>query len=192
MGLLGIKMSAPIKVGLPGFGGRMGQMIARLIQEDSSFELVAATETLNSKLIGHDISHNLGIPKTGIKISASADILGNSSDVIIDFTQPKATMEHVQIALDTNTPMAIGTTGLNKVQEKKILDAGKLIPIIYCANTSIGVTILLQQVQQIASKLEDCWDIEIIETHHNQKLDAPTGTSTRIRKSCSTRTLCII
>ena len=136
-------MFAPIKVGLPGFGGRMGQMIARLIQEDSSFELVAATETLNSKLIGYDISHNLGIPKTGIKISASADILGNSSDVIIDFTQPEATMEHVQIALETNTPMVIGTTGLNKVQEKKILDAGKLIPIIYCANTSIGVTLSL-------------------------------------------------
>ena len=76
-------MFAPIKVGLPGFGGRMGQMIARLIQEDSSFDLVAATETLNSKLIGRDISHNLGTPKTGIKISASADILGNNSDVII-------------------------------------------------------------------------------------------------------------
>ena len=86
-------MSAPIKVGLPGFGGRMGQMIARLIQEDSSFELVAATETLNSKLIGRDISHNLGIPKTGITISSAPDILGNSSDVIIDFTQPEATME---------------------------------------------------------------------------------------------------
>ena len=113
-------MSAPIKVGLPGFGGRMGQMIARLIQEDSSFELVAATETLNSKLIGYDISHNLGISKTVIKISASADILGNSSDVIIDFTQPEATMEHVRIALETNTPMVIGTTGLNKAQEKKI------------------------------------------------------------------------
>ena len=176
-------MSAPIKVGLPGFGGRMGQMIARLIQEDSSFELVAATETLNSKLIGRDISDNLGIPKTGIKISASADVLGNSSDVIIDFTQPEATMEHVQIALETNTPMVIGTTGLNKVQEKKISDAGKLIPIIYCANTSIGVTILLQQVQQIASKLEDSWDIEIIETHHNQKLDAPSGTALALGKA---------
>ena len=178
-------MFAPIKVGLPGFGGRMGQMIARLIQEDSSFDLVAATETLNSKLIGRDISHNLGIPKTGIKISASADILGNSSDVIIDFTRPEATMEHVQIALETKTPIVIGTTGLNKAQEEKISDAGKLIPIIYCANTSIGVTILLQQVQQIASKLEDSWDIEIIETHHNKKLDAPSGTALALGKAAA-------
>ena len=170
-------MSASIKVGLPGFGGRMAQMIANLIHEESLFEITSATEVANSNLIGLDISHNLEAKNMGVKISASVDVLGKNTDVIIDFTQPEATMVHLQIALETNTPMVIGTTGLTKLQEKKISDAGKKIPIIYCANTSIGITILLQQVRQIASKLEDFWDIEILETHHNKKVDAPSGTA---------------
>ena len=170
-------MCASINVGLPGFGGRMGQMIAKLINEDNLFNVTAATEVANSNLIGLDIAYNLGVPNTGVQISAYPNVLGENSDVIIDFTEPKATMAHLQIALETNTPMVIGTTGLNQTQEKQISNAAKIIPIIYCANTSIGVTILLQQVRQIASKLEDSWDIEILETHHNEKIDAPSGTA---------------
>ena len=134
-------MSAPIKVALPGFGGRMGQMIARLVQTENQFTITAATEAPHSNLIGHDLSESLGIQKTGVEISSSADMLGRNSDVIIDFTRPEATMEHLRIAVETNTSMVIGTTGLNQAQEKQIEDAGKHIPIIYCANTSIGVTL---------------------------------------------------
>ncbi len=170
-------MSAQIKVALPGFGGRMGQMIAGLVQNESQFAITAATEVTNSNLIGQDISQILGIQQTGIKISPSPNILGENSDVIIDFTRPEATMEHLRIALETNTSMVIGTTGFNQDQEKQIEDAGRHIPIIYCANTSIGVTLLLQQVKKIASMLDESWDIEIIETHHNQKVDAPSGTA---------------
>ena len=81
--------------------------------------------------------------------------------------------------------MVIGTTGLNLAEEKKIADAGKKIPIIYCANTSIGVTLLLQQVKNIASILDDSWDIEIVETHHNQKVDAPSGTALALGAAAS-------
>ena len=170
-------MSAPLKVGLPGFGGRMGQMIGTLICEDSLFEIVAATEAANSDLVGSDISCKLGFPSKGVEISDSPHVLGENSDVIIDFTQPEATMAHLQIALETNTPMVIGTTGLNEAQEKLISNVGKKIPIIYCANTSIGITLLLQQARQIASKLDNSWDIEVLETHHNKKVDAPSGTA---------------
>ena len=170
-------MSAPIKVALPGFGGRMGQMIAGLVQTENQFTITAATEAPHSNLIGHDVSESLGIQKTGVEISSSADMLGRNSDVIIDFTRPEATMEHLRIAVKTNTSMVIGTTGLNQAQEKQIEEAGKHIPIIYCANTSIGVTLLLQQVKKIASMLDESWDIEILETHHNQKVDAPSGTA---------------
>ncbi len=170
-------MSAPIKVAIPGFGGRMGQMIASLIQTEKQFVISAATEAPNSNLIGRDISQILGIQETGIEISPSPEMLGRNSDVIIDFTCPEATIEHLKIALETNTSMVIGTTGFNKAQEKQIEDAGRQIPIIYCANTSIGVTLLLQQVKTIASILDESWDIEILETHHNQKVDAPSGTA---------------
>ena len=170
-------MSAPIKVALPGFGGRMGQMIAGLVQAESQFTITAATEAPNSNLIGQDISQSLSKKETGIKISPSPHMLGKNSDVIIDFTRPEATMEHLRIALETNTSMVVGTTGLNQAQEKQLEDAGRRIPIIYCSNMSIGVTLMLQQVKKIASILDKSWDIEILETHHNQKVDAPSGTA---------------
>ena len=170
-------MTSPIKVALPGFGGRMGQMVAGLIQTEKQFTITGATEAPNSNIVGQDISQSLGIPQTGVLISASPNSLCKNSDVIIDFTRPEATMEHIRIALETNTAMVIGTTGLNLEQEKQILDAGKHIPIVYCANTSVGVTILLQQVRKITSILDESWDIEILETHHNQKVDAPSGTA---------------
>ena len=170
-------MTSPIKVALPGFGGRMGRMIAGLIQTENQFVITAATEAPNSSIVGQDISESLGVPQTGVMISESPHLFCKNSDVIVDFTQPEATMEHIRIALETNTAMVIGTTGLNLEQEKKISDAGKNIPIIYCANTSVGVTLLLQQVRKITSILDESWDIEILETHHNQKVDAPSGTA---------------
>ena len=178
-------MLAPIKVALPGFGGRMGQMIASLVQIENQFKISAATEAPNSSLIGQDISQSLGIQETGIEISSSPEMLGINSDVIIDFTCPEATMRHLKIALETNTSMVIGTTGLNQSEEKQIEDAGRQLPIIYCANTSIGVTVLLQQVKKIASVLDNSWDIEILETHHNQKVDAPSGTALALGAAAS-------
>ena len=178
-------MSDPIKVAVAGFGGRMGQMIAGLVQTENSFTVSAATEAPNSNLIGQDISQSLGIQKTGVEISPSPYMLGRNSDVIIDFTRPEATMEHLKIALETNTSMVIGTTGFNLIEEKKIEEASKQIPIIYCANTSIGMTLLLQQVKKIASILDDSWDIEIVETHHNQKVDAPSGTALALGAAAS-------
>ena len=178
-------MSAPIKIALPGFGGRMGQMIFGLVQNESQFVITAATEADGSALIGEDISAGTVNQNTGVIISASADILGVDTDVIIDFTRPEATIEHVKVALETNTAMVIGTTGLNQSQEKQIAEAAMHIPIIYCANTSIGVTLLSQQVRQIASMLDDSWDIEILETHHNQKIDAPSGTALALGRAAA-------
>lgn len=86
-------------------------------------------------------------------------------------------MQHLAVARATATPMVIGTTGLTAEDELKIAEAAKDIPIIYCANTSVGVTLLSQIVSEVARILSDDWDIEIVETHHHHKIDAPSGTA---------------
>jgi len=156
-------------IALPGAGGRMGQMILSLLTEQN-IALKAATE--------HSASPMLGKQVMGITITDNAQALGQGPGcVIVDFTRPEVTMQHLAVARATATPMVIGTTGLTAEDELKIAEAAKDIPIIYCANTSVGVTLLSQIVSEVARILSDDWDIEIVETHHHHKIDAPSGTA---------------
>jgi len=156
-------------IALPGAGGRMGQMILSLLTEQN-IALKAATE--------HSASSMLGKQVMGITITDNAQALGQGPGcVIVDFTRPEVTMQHLAVARATATPMVIGTTGLTAEDELKIAEAAKDIPIIYCANTSVGVTLLSQIVSEVARILSDDWDIEIVETHHHHKIDAPSGTA---------------
>ncbi len=159
-----------LRIALPGAAGKMGQMLAFLVEQADDLSILAATE--------HKQSPHLGSRVGEAVISDDAGMLGIGPDgVIIDFTRPEATIAHIQIARKTKTAMVIGTTGLSAEDEKLIAEAASDIPIVYCANTSVGVTLLGQIVEQVARKLDQDWDIEIVETHHNQKIDAPSGTA---------------
>ena len=167
-----------LQIALPGAAGKMGKMIASLVAENSDIEICAASE--------HSESPAIDSVMGGAKISADAHILGiGSSGVIIDFTRPDATMRHVDIALASGTAMVIGTTGLTAAEEEILKKAANQIPIVYCANTSVGVTLLGQIVEQIARQLDAEWDIEIVETHHNQKIDAPSGTALALGRAAA-------
>lgn len=156
-------------IALPGAGGRMGQMILSVLSEQN-IALQAATE--------HSASPMLGEQVMGITITDNMQALGQGPGcVIVDFTRPDVTMKHLEIARATQTPMVIGTTGLSAEDEQNIAEASNDIPIIYCANTSVGVTLLSQLVTEVARSLSDDWDIEIVETHHHHKIDAPSGTA---------------
>jgi len=159
-----------IKIALPGAGGRMGQMLASLISQKDDFHLSVAVERPDNPLIGNTIGD--------IVISDDHGSLGiGAGGVIIDFTRPESTISFLEIAVKSNTAMVIGTTGLSAMQEAELRKAAEQIPIIYCANTSVGVTLLSHLVRQVARQLTDGWDIEIVETHHNKKIDAPSGTA---------------
>lgn len=110
----------------------------------------------------------------------------SACDLVIDFTQPDATVEHVRLAAAAHVPMVIGTTGLSEAQEGILHDAAKTLPIVYAANTSIAVTLLLSLVEQAAARLGPDWDIEILETHHHHKVDAPSGTALALGKAAET------
>ena len=166
------------RIALPGAAGRMGKMIRDLVAEHAEFEIAALTEHAKHPFVG--------VTTEGICLSADADKLGlGKGGVIVDFTRPEATLNHVEIARKTGTAMVIGTTGLTSSQEKLLTQAAADIPIVYCANTSVGVTLLAQIVRQVAGQLGQDWDIEIVETHHNQKMDAPSGTALALGRAAA-------
>jgi len=100
----------------------------------------------------------------------------NHVDVIVDFTVPEATMKYLEAACKTETPIVIGTTGFSEDQEKRIEEAGEEIPVLKASNFSPSINVMRELVREAAGKLED-YDIEVTETHHNRKRDAPSGTA---------------
>ena len=103
--------------------------------------------------------------------------LFEASELIIDFTNPDAAENHIALALEHKIPLLIGTTGLHAPQEHAIREAAKEIPLLQAANTSLGITLLQHLVKEAASRLGPEWDIEVFESHHRHKVDAPSGTA---------------
>ncbi len=119
----------------------------------------------------------------GIDIGDDASILFDNADVVIDFSVPDATITHARLAAHSGTALVIGTTGLSEKQEQQVAEAATKTAIVYAANMSVGVNMLMALVEQAAKRLGNDWDIEIFETHHNQKIDSPSGTALALGKA---------
>lgn len=163
-----------IKIAIVGAGGRMGRRIAALAIELEQFDIVSAIEQSNSPAIGADIGELAGAGIFGIKVSE--DLL-EAPQVLIDFSSPQSTQGWLDKCRAQSIPMVIGTTGLTPSQQAEVADAASVIPIIHSANYSVGVNVLLQVVGQVAKALGSDYDIEISESHHRFKKDAPSGTA---------------
>jgi 4-hydroxy-tetrahydrodipicolinate reductase len=174
-----------IKVGLPGGGGRMGGMLVREIAASSDLVLVAATDQPDSPAIGRDAGELANIGANGVIIGSDPAILFEQADVVIDFTSPKASVAHAKMAAQSGTALVIGTTGLEAADEEALAQSAKNTAILYCANTSVGVTLLSKLVEQVAATLVEGWDIEIIEAHHHHKVDAPSGTALALGRAAA-------
>ena len=159
-----------IKIAIPGSAGRMGGMLIRAIAAAPDLELVAATDLPDSPFIGRDAGEVAQIGTNGVMIGSDPETLFGVADVVIDFTSPAASLHHASLAAAKGTAMVIGTTGLGAEEEAALKAMAKDNRIIYCANTSVGVTLLTQLVEEVAAKLTDGWDIEILETHHPIRL----------------------
>ena len=147
-------------IGILGVHGRMGRAIAN------------AAAGAGASIAG-------GIDRDGAVHGdrQSLAALAAASDVLVDFTAPEALAAHLAAAVDTGTPIVIGTTGLSPEHHRAIDEAAATIPIVQTANTSLGVNLLRALVEQAARKLGPDWDIEIVEMHHRHKLDTPSGTA---------------
>lgn len=153
-----------IKILLSGCNGKMGQVISRLSKEFSDLKIVA----------GYDINDSI---KNEYPVFTNIEDCNIPIDVIIDFSNPAALNSLIDFSLSRKIPLVMATTGLSDVQINKLKEASCSIPIFHSANMSLGVNLMLDLVKKATKVLEDHFDIEIIEKHHNQKLDAPSGTA---------------
>lgn len=135
--------------------------------------------------MGRDAGELIGIGKWGIPVTDRIKKAVLDGEVMIDFTYPPETLKMVQEAQRKKKPMVIGTTGFLRDQEKKIKDASKKIPIVWSPNMSVGVNVMLKFLADAANILGEAYDVEIMEIHHRQKKDAPSGTALRMGETIS-------
>ena len=158
-----------VKITVCGAAGRMGQRIIALAQENSVFSVTGALEC-----VGHPRIGNGTPPITDDMLS-----LLPKSDVVVDFTAPGATLAHLKDAVAQKKAIVIGTTGFDDAGVAAITAAAKTIPVVFAPNMSVGINVMLKVVADIA-RLVPNYDIEIVELHHNQKKDAPSGTAAKL------------
>ena len=179
-------MAEPLRIGITGCAGRMGRMLLKATLQNSDFRLVGGTVRPGHVAAGKDIGSLLAGPDLGLDITTELKTLIPHVDVVIDFSSPEASLYHADLAAAGKVPLVVGTTGLNKAQEEKLVQAAKKVPLVYAANTSVGVTLLTALVERAAAALSLDWDVEILEMHHRLKVDAPSGTALALGRAAAT------
>jgi 4-hydroxy-tetrahydrodipicolinate reductase len=168
------------KVAIFGANGRMGRVLIEALDQSEELTLSAAAVRSSSSLLGVDVGELAGIGRRDIKVVSDLDACEANIDVMIDFTLPEALATNLEWCVRHNKPVVIGTTGLSDLQKTHLLAAAKKIPVVFAANYSVGVNLLLNLVRQTARVMGATADIEILETHHRYKKDAPSGTAVAI------------
>lgn len=166
-----------LKIGIVGAGGRMGRNLIQAVRNADGVELSAAFERKGSSLIGSDAGEVAGIGAIGVKIEESLTAQTVDFDVLIDFTRPEGTLEHLACCVANNKKMIIGTTGFDEAGKRAIREAAAQIGIVFASNYSVGVNLVFKLLEKAAKVMGDYCDIEVIEAHHRHKVDAPSGTA---------------
>ena len=165
-----------IRVAIAGAGGRMGRMLVETVLEATDAELVGALDVAGAPGVGRDAGETLG-RVTGVAVTADLGAALARADVLIDFTRPEGTLEHLRECAARGVAMVIGTTGFDEAGRRAIEAAASRIGIVFAPNMSVGVTVTLKLLEVAASLLGEGYDIEITEAHHRHKVDAPSGTA---------------
>lgn len=160
-----------------GAGGRMGRAVARAIAEAPDLVLAGACEPEGSEFVGRDVGELAGLPPTGILVTDDPLAAFVAADGVIDFTVPAASVVHAGLAAQARIVHVIGTTGFAPEDEEKIAAAARHAVIVKSGNMSLGVNLLAALVKRVARTLDEGFDIEVVEMHHNRKIDAPSGTA---------------
>ncbi|MBK0090871.1 4-hydroxy-tetrahydrodipicolinate reductase [Erwinia sp. S59] len=166
-----------IRIAIVGAPGRMGRNLIQAVQQAEGVALGAALARSGSSLLGADAGELAGIGKTGITVTNDLLKVVNDFDVLIDFTRPEGTLEYLAFCREHQKAMVIGTTGFDEAGKEAIRAAAEEIGIVFAANFSVGVNLVLNLLQQAAKVMGDYADIEIVEAHHRHKVDAPSGTA---------------
>jgi 4-hydroxy-tetrahydrodipicolinate reductase len=163
-----------------GAAGRMGSRIIALSKDNKNLKIIGALERRDHNKIGCDIGEIIGISKINVKLSSNITDVAEKADVLIEFSNPKTSLEHIKITSDRSISMVIGTTGFNNEETADIKHYTEKIPCVLAPNMSVGVNLLLKVIRDVAKVLGDDYDVEIIEAHHRLKKDAPSGTAIKM------------
>ena len=167
------------RVAVAGASGRMGHMLIEAIRASGDCQLAGALDLPSSPAIGNDAAAFLG-HASGVPVSADVRAGLERAQVLIDFTRPEGTLAHLKVCRELGVQAVIGTTGFTDAQKRQIEDAARDIAIMLAPNMSVGVNVTLKLLQMAAQALATGYDIEIIETHHRHKVDAPSGTALKM------------
>jgi len=176
---------AQIAIGVTGCGGRMGRMLLAEIAGTPGCGIAGGIDAKGNAVVGRDLGELAGLGALGIAAGDDTAALFAAADVVVDFTAPDATAAHAAQAARSGKPLVIGTTGLESHHERAVADAAGKVAIMRAANMSLGVNLLLGLVREVAAKLGNEYDIEILEMHHRHKVDAPSGTALALGRAAA-------
>ena len=165
------------RIAIHGAAGRMGRALIQAALAIEGIKLVAAIDRKDNEELGQDVAAVVGQAPIGVSVGYVIDPAAEPFEVLIDFTQPEATLAALDLCRSHKKAMVIGTTGFTAGQRKAIEETAKEIPICTAANFSIGVNVVLSLLGDAARLLGEGYDVEIVEAHHRHKADAPSGTA---------------
>jgi 4-hydroxy-tetrahydrodipicolinate reductase len=169
----------PLKIAVAGASGRMGQMLIETIANDAEATLAGALDRPGSRGLGLDAGAQQGL-STGVPIEADLSKGLANAAFLIDFTRPEGTLMHLDYCAEHGIKLIIGTTGFDEAGKAAIAAAAQKTAIVFAPNMSIGVNVTMKLLEMAAKSFSHGYDIEIIEAHHRQKVDAPSGTALKM------------
>ncbi|QIZ75914.1 4-hydroxy-tetrahydrodipicolinate reductase [Ferrimonas lipolytica] len=169
-----------LRVAIAGASGRMGRTLIESVMAHKSIELGAALERSCSTLVGCDAGQLVGRGTANVALAATIEEVADDFDVLIDFTSPESTLAYAQQCKALGKSMVIGTTGLNAEQQLQLQQLATEMPIVFAPNMAVGVNLMFRLLKIAADVMGEQCDIEIQETHHRFKKDAPSGTAVKM------------
>jgi 4-hydroxy-tetrahydrodipicolinate reductase len=151
-----------------------------MLEAAEGITMAGALEQSGHPQVGKDVGEVSGLPKKGIPVSGSLAEVLPQGEVLIEFTHPEPTLEHLKEAAAAGKAMVIGTTGLNPEQVEKLKGLAEKTRVVFAPNMSVGVNLMFKVVENIARVLQEGYDVEIVEAHHRLKKDAPSGTALKL------------
>jgi 4-hydroxy-tetrahydrodipicolinate reductase len=177
--------NSDMRVVIAGAGGRMGRTLIQAVAATKGLTLAGAVEAAGSAVIGRDAGELAGLGPNGVKITTDAAALLKNADGLIEFTIPAATFAFAELTAAAGKVHIIGTTGHSAAEEAAIAQAAKRATIVKSGNMSLGVNLLAALAKRVAKTLNEDYDVEIFEMHHNKKIDAPSGTALMLGRAAA-------
>ncbi len=169
------------KIAVSGAAGRMGRRIVALLSEEGYWTLACALERPDHPQLGKDAGVVAGVGELGVSIE---EVISGQPDVLLDFTAPDACVRRAEECARLGTAMVVGTTGLSEEQSRRIeREVASRVPVLVAPNMSIGMNLLFMLAGEAAAALGEDYDVEIVESHHRRKKDAPSGTALKLAQS---------